>query len=116
MADGSIIIRPQSGDSLGVHCDGKVGPNIGMRAPAMLAQKVAHNAMAHGYGIQYPSLCQVIVQRVGRIGHTLSSKCTSCDAVGDFFESRIHIKHLGWNGLRFIRKWYSFENGELTFE
>lgn len=60
MTDGSITIRPQSGDSLGVHCDGKVGPNIGMRAPAILAQKVAHSAMAHGYGIQYPSSCQVI--------------------------------------------------------
>ena len=44
------------------------------------------------------------VQIVGGIGHTLSSKCTSCDTVCNFFESRIHIKHLGWNGLQFIRK------------
>lgn len=64
MTDGSITIRPQSGDSLGVHCDGKVGPNIGMRAPEMLAQKVAHNAMAHGYGIQYPSPRQFIPSKV----------------------------------------------------
>lgn len=48
MTEGSIIILPQSGDSLGMHCEGKVGPNMGMRAPAMLAQKVAHNAKAHG--------------------------------------------------------------------
>lgn len=48
---------------------------------------------------------RLFVQSVVRLGHTLSSKCTSCDAVGNFFEPRIHIKHLGWNGLRFIRKW-----------
>lgn len=47
---------------------------------------------------------RLFAQSIGRIGHTLSSKCTSCDAVGNFFESRIHIEHLGWNGLWFIRE------------
>jgi hypothetical protein len=31
----SMIIRPCSGASGGTHCEGNVGPNMGISAPAM---------------------------------------------------------------------------------
>jgi hypothetical protein len=55
---------------------------------------------------------RLFVQTVGRVGHTLCSKSTSCDAVSNFFESRIHIEHLGWDGLWFIRKCDMFLRSE----
>ena len=44
---GSITIRLYSGVSAGVHSDGKSGPKMGISAPAMRWQKVAHTAFAH---------------------------------------------------------------------
>ncbi|KAG4243142.1 hypothetical protein PC116_g8975 [Phytophthora cactorum] len=49
---GSMVMRLYSGASEGVQCEGKSGPNMGIRAPAMLWQKVAHTALAEQYGIQ----------------------------------------------------------------
>lgn len=43
-----IIIRLYSGASSGTHCEGKDGPNRGIRAPEMLAQNVVQIASAHG--------------------------------------------------------------------
>lgn len=48
----SICIRPCSGASGLMHCDGKSGPKMGIRAPAMGAQKVAQTALAQVKGIQ----------------------------------------------------------------
>jgi hypothetical protein len=49
---GLIIIRPCSGASGGTHWDGKEGPKMGIKAPAIWAQKVVHTARAQEYGIQ----------------------------------------------------------------
>jgi len=48
----SIIMRPCSGASGGTHSEGKVGPKMGIRAPAMCEQKVVQTARAQEYGIQ----------------------------------------------------------------
>jgi hypothetical protein len=44
--EGSIIMRPCSGASGGTHWEGKVGPKMGIKAPAMWEQKVAQTASA----------------------------------------------------------------------
>jgi hypothetical protein len=46
MMEGSMIMRPCSGASGGTHWEGKVGPKIGIKAPAMLEQKVVQTASA----------------------------------------------------------------------
>jgi len=37
-------------------------------------------------------------------GFTLCCKCTTCDAVSNFFEAGIHVEHLCWCCLRFVRR------------
>lgn len=49
---GSMIIRPCSGASGAMHCEGNEGPKMGIRAGAMWEQKVVQTARAHAYGIQ----------------------------------------------------------------
>jgi hypothetical protein len=46
MIEGLIIMRPCSGASGWTHWEGKEGPKIGIKAPAMWKQKVVHTAKA----------------------------------------------------------------------
>jgi hypothetical protein len=43
---GSMVQRPCSGASGGMHNEGNVGPKMGISAPAMCAQKVVQTASA----------------------------------------------------------------------
>lgn len=49
---GSMIILANDGSLVGTQREGKSGPNMGIRAPAMGAQNVAQMARAQAQGIQ----------------------------------------------------------------